>query len=198
MNDRDNNIATLGAVAIAMTGDSDGAIAFIEHCNNLSAKQKNAFPIKCNLSDEELKNLGFTFEDNIDKYLRSVILPENWKIERLQNSASMHNQLFDEENHVRAHIMMANNPWDRDAYATFYSRYYVSKNWDNNLVSVQIVDRKIGILRESEKVNLDFSLLESIRIENNDILSKKMIEYTSWLVEHFPEHENVLAYWSEK
>lgn len=198
MNDGDNNIATLGAVAIAMIGDSDGAIAFMEHCNNLSAKQKNAFPIKCNLSDEELKNLGFTFEDNIDKYLRSVILPKNWKIERLQNSAAMHNQLFDEENHVRAHIMMANNPWDRDAHATFYPRYYISKNREEALASFQILDRKIGILRESEKVSLDFNLPDSIQSENNNLLLQKRKEYESWLATNFPEYENVLAYWSEK
>ena len=75
-----SNVDALGSMAIAMSGDTNGAVEFLENQANQRQRESGSFPIECNLSNTELESLGFEIKDNQDRWLRTVILPDGWKI----------------------------------------------------------------------------------------------------------------------
>lgn len=199
----DNNIATQALIAVAMSGDINGA--FDSHSNILAQECRNnsSFPHKCNLTNEQLESLGFIIGESQDKYLRTVNLPKGWEI---RHKNAMHFSLYDNKGRYRGHVMMDNRAWDRGAYARFIARYSVCRNHDDdncNLNGVIIQDNggiseyneKPNIIRKSEMFNTSINLEKNIRVKHENILREKEAEYKEILKRDFPEHESILAYW---
>ena len=62
-----SNVDALGSMAIAMSGDTNGAVEFLENQANQRQRESGSFPIECNLSNTELESLGFEIKDNQDR-----------------------------------------------------------------------------------------------------------------------------------
>lgn len=125
----------------------------------------------------------------VDGLFFAVQLPEGWKITGEEHP--LWTRLLDEQNRPRALIFYKAAFYDRSAEIGPLQRYRVVTDYDTIRPGriVTVVDRaNEEVLYEAGRVPND----QSEYYKEQDKLERMAV---TWLNEHYPDHQNPLAYW---
>ncbi len=206
-----SKVSELGMMAVLLsTGSIDEAMEVHDKLSSQENRQNCEFPKDCDLSDEQLKELGFEIIDNNtrDRYLRIVKIPVGWN---LKHNNMMHNTLYDDKGRRRAWVMMDNRPWDRAARCSFNPRFSVgsySPDGNYDLKGIAIYDAAGTEEHPENDTYLKISELRNVRWERDmteeqrqkifaleDEIKVIRGNYEKDLLELYPDYKNTLAYW---
>jgi hypothetical protein len=139
------------------------------------------------------EKMGIVFEAIADDLFWWVTLPIGWEIARTDHSMWTH--LLDNKGRKRAAIFYKVAFYDRDAFIDAYTRYtthrepacgWDGENWQNDPYVSVVRDCGVEIWR-SDVIDPDLE-----RWKASEIAGKLALE---WLQEHYPDHNDIHAYW---
>lgn len=150
------------------------------------------------------ESLGVVFGEEADDLFVYVTLPAGWKLEATEHA--MHNDLLDEKGRKRAGIFYKAAFYDRSAHVSLCRRFSFGTQpvggWQN-----ENEKRFEGVVRDGEQVIFTTeptSAQPPFNRDDNSAMSAfyaekdaRQEEARVWLAEHYPDHENVLAYWND-
>lgn len=127
---------------------------------------------------------GIQFGTDADDIFVSVTLPPGWKLQATDHS--MWSDLLDADGCKRAGIFYKAAFYDRNASINFSQRYRQDCDYAKPRGTVFVVDSKTGerLFTAGDYAADDYKGRQTLQEEA-----------AKWLKEHFPEHDNPLAYW---
>ena len=174
------------------TGSSSQAILNQESNGQKSMVQSDTLPIEC--PREQLESLGFIFGDPVDDLFIAVTMPAGWK--KVPTSHSMHTDLVDDKDRQRGGIFYKAAFYDRSAHMNL-NRRFSYKCWPvGGYENRGEIDPQEGVVTDRGEIVWRTEPVipteELPRWQTDDVLCPQCI---AWLIEHYPEWENPLAYW---
>ena len=146
----------------------------------------------------QYEKMGIEIISEYDDLFYSVKLPEGWEIKSTDHS--MWNDLFDGKGRKRANFFYKAAFYDRDAFINFEPRFHLRVDhvsdpsedyeiWSKSDFQGEIKDGEMTIFEtKTEKCTGDYRVDGVIK----DVLRKELISY---MEEHYPDYEDINAYW---
>lgn len=190
-----DNPAALGALA---KGDTDnfivaatpGGIEAQEARGQSDLCSASKLPKDCRDEDRKaLEDAGVVFGDSIDELFQAATLPEGWTLQPTDHS--MWSDLLDADGHKRAGVFFKAAFYDMSATLYAERRFNVSgyhDMHDDGSSEVVVLDAKRAEPAKS------FGRAGPREWDAKDALEDKA---RAWLDEHYPDHENRSAYWTD-
>lgn len=200
--------AALGALAkgdfenaaVALT---PGGIEAQEAQGQKDLVNSDTIPVKCSGCEyADLEKIGIKFLELIsdvkvrgDLFVK-VELPPGWK--KVATDHSMHSNLVDDKDRVRANIFYKAAFYDRSAHINLVRRF----NWEVSPEDLWESDADVeklkwaGVVLDGKKVifHTEWKLFKD-RLERINAEEEMRKEALSWLNKNYPGWENYSAYW---
>ena len=175
-------------------------VRFIGIKDGMSWEKRNEIVTKniIEYTKNQYEKMGITIVGQYDDLFYDVQLPEGWEIKATDHS--MWNDLFDDKGRKRANFFYKAAFYDRDAFINFETRFHLSVGhtadssgdydaWRKSDFQGRIKDGEIVIFETSRmKTYGDYRQDEAIK----NALMEELIEY---MKNHYPDYEDVNAYW---
>jgi len=199
---RTTNPAALGALidgdlknfAVAAT---PGGIEAQEAQGQKDLIESDMLPKKC--PREKLERLGFEFGEDIDDLFVSCKFPKGWK--KVATDHSMGSNLVDNKDRVRGMIFYKAAFYDKKADMRLTRRFRFTFEPEDAFKSDINYQERTKLSRFARVYDEDKIVFESEpyaheSLKNDWDLQKEAQQLANnWLQEHYPEWEDVLAYW---
>lgn len=148
-----------------------------------------------NASREKLEQIGFVFGKDYDDIFINVTFPEGWSIKPTEHS--MHSDLLDNKGRARGSVFYKAAFYDRRAYVGLNRRFSVHSHPEDNFKSdIDYKERAdgnwYGAVLDCGEVVFKTEGIKGATYPQRDELQEKA---KAWLIENYPDHENVMAYW---
>ena len=149
-------------------------------------------------SQADWESLGFTFVDiPDDSVMYQAELPEGWSIEA--TSHSMHSNILDANGLKRGSMFYKASFYDRNASMSLERRYNINRRYFEeeprtfevyfgNEQEILFVAGKVVKPTNGTEEEIDAAYAEAARLEQIAL---------EWANEHYPDWENVHAYWDD-
>ncbi len=136
------------------------------------------------ITREHLEKLGFRFGDAIDKVFVACQFPAGWKLKATEHS--MWSDMLDDKGRKRMGIFYKAAFYDRSAHLSMTRRYSIScyDGPENGPYSVTVKDVDTVIHTAGTYAQRDYSACDALERQAR-----------TWLVDHFPEFDDPMAYW---
>jgi hypothetical protein len=186
-------------LAMAMIMGSDNAIYHQEKCGQTSFVNSVDLPTRIlGGTDEQLTKMGIKlgepYED--DKIFRPVELPEGWHKESTDHS--MHSNLLDDKGRKRVSIFYKAAWYDRSAHMGLEPRFKISRDWSDeadSYVQCRVLDCGEPIF-ETDRVTKVMKEDGREDYGASDAVEKQQMKACDdYLAEHWPNWQDVTAYW---
>lgn len=195
LNDRLKNDRTLMLMG-GMTGDVDGMAESIERSHGAAMRNSTQLPADMQRHRESFEAVGFVFGEPVDgdPIFLEVTMPEGWA--KKPTDHPMWSDLVDGEGRRRGAVFYKGSFWDRSAHMHLVRRYVCRTEYgEGDDQQVCVLDFGQG----GERVRL----YESEVLTRPEDRSRKFYDRVeaerekakAWMVERFPEHDDVTAYW---
>lgn len=195
---RDPIIHVLGS----LSAGSSGYIESMERAGQAQLVASTSIPTRrIGCTEDQLRALGFELgplpKEGEDQLFRPARLPQGWSIKPTDHS--MHSDLLDDRGYRRGGIFYKAAFYDRSAHLSLSVRLKVREDWEaakrDGTVAYEVTAQMPG---DSEK-----TIHRSEHPEKFDPSDRRGWaagrslegEVASWLAEHYPQHEDPLAYW---
>ncbi len=152
----------------------------------------DVLPKEC--PQEQLQALGFKFGKIQDELFIETEFPEGWK--KVATDHSMWSDLLDEQDRVRGHIFYKAAFYDRSSHmhlCTFIKQsqvYESHKDYIADQLQYYVSDANGEYLFKTEAIKVKHHTDEYWEAQE-----RGRNEVMNWLNDHFPEWEDVEAYW---
>jgi hypothetical protein len=187
-----------------VTGDSDAAIRNQEKRGQGEFVRGEVLPKDClRCTRDQFEKMGIVYGGDADDLFVYVMLPQGWKKEPTDHS--MWSKLVDERGRERAAIFYKAAFYDRSAHISLTRRFtysnqpvagWGSKNIDHEPWCCVVTDCGVEIWRSPElepEPDIDDNRPAWMAwYDKKNALAKTG---KAWLLEHYPDFENPLAYW---
>lgn len=185
---RETQSNPLDFLAAAMVMGSSNAIERQEAQGQHELVNSEALPYRGSNGETRqiLESWGFKFGDYDGKDLFiEVEMPQGWK--KAATDHSMWSKLLDDRGRERASIFYKAAFYDRDAFMILTPRFSVHKRYSDDGVAIGVeVKDGVAVLHEIPfPTSLGFDASRE----------ERLAQAVAWLVEHFPDYQNVAAYW---
>ena len=135
-----------------------------------------------------------------DSLFTDVELPKGWKKQATDHA--MWNDLVDDKGRVRAKFFYKAAFYDRDAFMSGPEcRYSIKRNMDGErnewerMFRFQVLDGT-NVLFEVTAERLQYKEFDRAKYNENEATEQRLKQQChDWLVEHYPDFKNPLAYW---
>lgn len=201
----DSTIVQLDAV---VTRDVSGAILRQEKRGQSAFVNSSTLPIKSCNTREQFEQAGIVFGENVDDLFVAVVLPDGWRKEATGHS--MHSKLLDEKGRERASIFYKAAFYDRRANISLTCRFstrvepvcgYDDPNYSKSAWRWVVCD--CGEIIQTSPDQLEPEPEYKLGDEDGRIAwlawHDKKDQFarlgTSWLIAHYPNWKDPLAYW---
>jgi len=183
-----------------ITGDTSQAILNQEKRGQMQQAHRETLPRDMGNYSDAFEALGFVLGEPVDDLFIEATFPDGWKKEPTDHS--MHTHIVDDQGRVRGNIFYKAAFYDRSANASLYRRYSYNTlplngygpdfRWDEATEWVGVViDNASG-----ERIwQSDHEVYKSGEGYEKDRMLSQIAK--AWLVQFYPDYENVLAYWAE-
>lgn len=147
---------------------------------------------------EQYAKMGITVVKEIDDYLCEVQLPEGWEIRRIDTIWSY---IFDNKGRKRISFFYKGAMWDMDAFTNFLCRYSISiLPFDDYLSDATYEDRmlkpwSVYLTDCGEKIKKIHEITPTTKKEFYEVEDKLRFIGLDYLNHHYPNHEDINAYW---
>lgn len=186
-----------------ITGDTSGAIMAQEKRGQAEQIYADRLPLQINtrnVTRDGLETIGFKFGKIIDDIFIEATLPPGWT--KKATDHSMWSTILDDKGRERCAVFYKAAFYDRNAHLDVHRRYRAGmypvtgygEGYDPNSPDIaRVMDRDKVIwespesLPRNEKPGYD-----PVRSDKYEAMFQQAKD---WLAEHFPDHENPLAYW---
>ncbi len=149
-------------------------------------------PIEC--PRFELEGLGFVFGENHDDIFVNVIMPGGWS--KKATGHSMWSDLLDAKGHVRGGIFYKAAFYDRSAHMHLERRFNYRIQPINGYESDDYAEAdRIAVVVDACSSPTIIFKTEPVGRKDYPAHDLKEKEAKAWLSEHYPNWDNVLAYW---
>lgn len=177
------------SLAALIAASTPGGIEAQEARGQREFVRSETLPRKFNrCSQADFEALGFVFGEPVDELFIACMFPEGWT--KQPTDHSMWSELLDAQGRVRAMIFYKAAFYDRDAHISLKRRYTSGRmpehGWSNRN------GRWIGYVKDQDEIIWQTEVYEGKDYAEQDRLEKVA---RAWLDEHYPDHENNLAYW---
>ena len=214
MNDakKDMELTFMDALLYAMEGkDPSAAIENQERRGQQSVVMNKRLPRKGRIRSaeefdarEQYEKMGIEVLGEYDDLFYDVKLPDGWEIKA--TSHSMWNELRDDKGRLRAKFFYKAAFYDRDAFIGFETRYTVNANhvapYEDNYVEWRKSDLRGAVydagtvIYETESVPAPFDDHGEYDFRKDErIVSRLIKEAEQYCKKHFPDYQDVNAYW---
>ena len=147
---------------------------------------------------DQYAKMGIIVVKEIDDYLCEVQLPDGWKIERVD---SLWSDIFDNKGRKRISYFYKGAIWDMDAFSNFLCRYSISiLPFDNYLSDATYEERKfkpwsVYLTDCGEIVKKLHEITPTTDKEYYEVDNKLNFIGLDYLNKHYPDHDDINAYW---
>lgn len=142
-------------------------------------------------SKEQFEALGIVYGQDVDDLFVTVTLPNGWR--RTSTRRNWYS-LLDSRDRVRANIFYQPNPRNRSAHISIVRRYsFGTRPVHGYGPGSSRNDNRIGVVTDQDKI-----IWRSVRIvgpRDKDGDASVKLAAKEWLVKHYPDWGNPLAYW---
>jgi hypothetical protein len=146
----------------------------------------------------DLEKLGFKFGKDADDLFVNVEFPSGWS--KKASDHSMWSELLDDKGRKRAGIFYKAAFYDRSAHMQLERRYIVNNEYLNatgekhDWKSEQEPAKRRVIVEDRSD---NKALYQSESFDRRDYACEENLRRVAvaWMSEHFPQHEDVTAYW---
>ena len=163
-------------------------------CSNMHPKRDDF-----EFTKSQYEKMGIKIIDEYDDLFWNVQLPDGWEIKATAHS--MWNDLIDDKGRVRATFFYKAAFYDRDAFVNFNTRYttridhtaeYAEVGYDEWCKSPSI-----GYVKDCEEIIYSTAAKDSFEDYRMQSAIEKSIneELDTYMAEHYPDYEDVNAYW---
>lgn len=150
-------------------------------------------------SREQVESLGIVFGEPVDDLFVAVTLPQGWK--KVPSNHSMWTDLVDDKGRVRAHIFYKAAFYDRAAHMFLTRRYNTQtqpmRGWDSGKYDHHTDPQECVVTDSGTVIWKSDPLVPSETLEWFRVSAELAPLGRAWLAEHYPDWENVLAYWND-
>lgn len=147
----------------------------------------------------QYEKMGIKVLGEYDELFYSVELPADWKIQT--TSSSIWSDLLDSKGRKRLSFFHKDSVWDRDAFSNFICRYSFSiMPFDNFESDVEYEERvfkpwRLFLMDSGEMIDKLAEVTVNTKKEYFALDDKFRKTARDFLDEHYPEWEDVNAYW---
>lgn len=194
-----------GDTANAMLAMTPGGIEAQEKRGQLTEAIRQTLPKKLGDSFMQKESarvpwekLGFVFGEAADDLFVSVTFPKGWKKEPTDHS--MWSDILDDKGRKRGAIFYKAAFYDRAAHAHLNCRFGICQTYpkrgSSEKVSVHVEDKcKLVAFSIDGLEPEDWSGSREAAMLNSDAIDAAKAKVLAWMKQHYPDHDNVLAYW---
>lgn len=151
--------------------------------------------------------LGIVFGEQSDDLFVNVTLPDGWRIEATENSR--YSNLLDAQGRIRAGIFYKAAFYDRSAHVSLYRRFGYGTQPVGGCENSKAEKRFEGYVKDCATGKILYLTPPTRPQPPNKPQADLLAWYNNegdalaetakaWLVEYYPDYENVLAYWDEQ
>lgn len=165
-------------------------------CSNIHPKRDDF-----EFTKSQYEKMGIKIIDNSDDLFWGVQLPGGWEIKATDHS--MWNDLIDDKGRVRATFFYKAAFYDRDAFINFNTRYTTCVDHTADYAEVDYErwrkSPSIGYVKDCGEIIYSTATKDSSEYYHRQEKIEKGIkeELEKYMAEHYPDYEDVNAYWDE-
>ena len=172
----------MGVLLDVLSGRGDGSIERSEAQGQCDLVASSDLPSETCPSQEEIaKHTGIQFHEPLNELFVRVTLPDGWS--KRPTEHSMHTDLLDDKGRVRAGIFYKAAFYDRRADIGFLPRYSVRPHYEDDGTVSKILITDGGQPIKELPPAPDKKPYDQYEVGE------------AWLAEHYPDYENIWAYW---
>jgi hypothetical protein len=188
----DKEITLFEMMARALSGEeSSDAIVNQEARGQKQFVNSDVLPVEC--PRLELEQLGFVFGDMHDDIFIKVTMPQGW--EKRASSHNMWSYLHDPQGRQRGAIFYKAAFYDRSAHMSLDRRFHYGAMPENGYESETYnTDNRKAYVKDMATGAYVFEIT-GIAPKDSKAEDAAKAQCKQWLLNNYPDYENVLAYW---
>lgn len=182
-----------GDIENAIIAETPGGIEAQEAQGQQQFAMSESLPIECiGCTREQLEKIGIIFGDPVDDLFVAVKLPDGWR--KATTDHPLWTDLIDDKGCKRAMMFYKAAFYDRHAHISLTNRYSSGVDYD-------FIEDNCRTKRRCVVKDIDNIIYQTKEIEWNDDRPDWEVERAlekeanDWLDDHYPDHDNPLAYW---
>lgn len=147
---------------------------------------------------KQYEKMGIEIISGADDLFWNVKLPDNWKI--VATDHTMWNDLLDDQNRKRATFFYKAAFYDRDAFINFDTRFHIGVDHvadSNSDYEIWKASDYQGTVKDGDVVIYSTECIPATGDYKADdkITNKLKIQLEEYMKEHYPDYEDINAYW---
>lgn len=177
-----------GDIENAKVAARPGGIEAQEKAGQTELVNSTNMPLE--LDREAFEAVGFKFGNPIDEVFQEAQLPDGWT--RAATYHSMHSDILDEQGRRRVSVFYKAAFYDRRADAHLKRRYGVRGLYGDPGDCGLADDERAQAVFDGDK---EIWRSEVFEMGDHETRRAQQARAEAWLAEHYPDHNDPLAYW---